>query len=73
MTAREAQATGSLSRAGADLGIVAAAETVGRLGLPLLSVLAFAVGIVTGLGAVVFRDLIGFVHNLLFLGQITAR
>lgn len=45
------------------------AEETHRIGLPYLSILAFAVGIVTGLGAVAFRDLIGFVHNLLFLGQ----
>jgi CIC family chloride channel protein len=48
-------------------------EEVRRIGLPLLSVLAFLVGIVTGLGAVLFRDLIGFVHNLLFLGQLAFR
>lgn len=39
--------------------------------LALLCALALVVGIVTGLGAVVFRDLIGFVHNLLFLGQVS--
>jgi CIC family chloride channel protein len=33
-----------------------------------LSLLAIVVGLVTGLGAVVFRDLIGFIHNLSFLG-----
>jgi len=33
--------------------------------------LALVVGVITGLGAVVFRALIGFVHNLLFLGQIS--
>jgi chloride channel protein, CIC family len=44
-----------------------------RIGLPFLCVLSFAVGIVTGLGAVLFRDLIGFIHNLLFLGQIAVR
>jgi chloride channel protein, CIC family len=48
-------------------------EAVARIGLPFLSVLAFVVGIVTGLGAVLFRDLIGFVHNLLFLGQFAVR
>ena len=48
-------------------------EAIARIGLPFLSVLAFVVGIVTGLGAVLFRDLIGFVHNLLFLGQFTVR
>jgi chloride channel protein, CIC family len=46
---------------------------VRRIGLSLLSVLASIVGIVTGLGAVVFRDLIGFVHNFLFLGQFAFR
>jgi CIC family chloride channel protein len=50
-----------------------AAEETHRIGLPYLSILAFAVGIVTGLGAVAFRDLIGFVHNLLFLGQFVVR
>jgi CIC family chloride channel protein len=49
------------------------AEATHRIGLPYLSILAFAVGIVTGVGAVVFRDLIGFVHNLLFLGQLVVR
>src|SRR5579863_762994 len=41
--------------------------------LPLVYVcfLAFLVGIIGGLGAVVFRALIAFVHNLLFLGHIS--
>jgi chloride channel protein, CIC family len=43
----------------------------GRLGLVRLSLLAVAVGIVTGLGAVFFRGLIAFVHNLLFLGTLS--
>ncbi len=33
--------------------------------------LALVVGVITGLGAVVFRALIGFVHNLLFVGQLS--
>jgi CIC family chloride channel protein len=41
-----------------------------RIGLLRLSLLALIVGIVTGLGAVLFRDLIGLIHNLLFLGQL---
>jgi len=41
-----------------------------RIGLLRLSLLALIVGIVTGLGAVVFRDLIGLIHNLLFFGQL---
>jgi chloride channel protein, CIC family len=40
-----------------------------RIGLLSLSLLALVVGMVTGFGAVVFRDLIGFIHNVLFLGQ----
>jgi CIC family chloride channel protein len=40
-----------------------------RIGLLYLSILALIVGIVTGFGAVAFRDLIGFIHNLMFLGQ----
>jgi CIC family chloride channel protein len=44
-----------------------------RIGLPYLTLLAFVVGIVAGFGAVAFRDLIGLVHNLLFLGQFVAR
>jgi CIC family chloride channel protein len=42
---------------------------VPRFGLLGLSLLAFFVGAVGGLGAFVFRELIGFVHNLLFLGK----
>jgi CIC family chloride channel protein len=41
----------------------------GPLGFYLLSVL---VGVVAGLGAVVFRDLIALFHNLLFLGKLSA-
>ena len=36
-----------------------------------LSLLALLVGAVAGLGAVVFRGLIGLVHNLLFLGELS--
>lgn len=44
-----------------------------RIGLLNLSLLALVVGMVTGFGAVVFRDLIGFIHNVLFLGQFAIR
>ncbi len=44
-----------------------------RTGLARLSILALIVGIVTGFGAIVFRDLIGFIHNLLFLGRVALR
>jgi len=40
-----------------------------RLNLVYLSLLALALGIVTGLGAVLFRDLIGLLHNLFFFGH----
>jgi chloride channel protein, CIC family len=41
------------------------------IGLVRLSVLAFVVGIITGLGAIGFRDLIGLIHNALFLGRLS--
>ena len=40
-----------------------------RIGLVYLSILALVVGVVTGFGAVGFRDLIGLIHNVLFLGK----
>ena len=44
-------------------------DSIRRMPLLLLSVIALSVGVVTGLGAVVFRDLIGLIHNVLFLGH----
>lgn len=52
---------------------ISAGKDAPPIGLAYLSLLAFAVGVVTGLGAVVFRDLIGLIHNLLFLGQFAVR
>ena len=43
-----------------------------RLPLAHLSLLALGLGILTGLGAVLFRFLIGFIHNLLFAGHAVA-
>ena len=40
-----------------------------RLGLVQLSLLALVVGVVTGFGAVGFRDLIGLLHNIFFAGH----
>ena len=40
-----------------------------KIGLFRLSLLAVLVGIVTGFGAVVFRALIGIIHNVMFLGH----
>jgi len=42
-----------------------------RLGLLRLSLLAIVVGVVTGFGAVVFRALIGLIHNIAFLGSFS--
>ncbi|HTV50823.1 MAG TPA: chloride channel protein [Steroidobacteraceae bacterium] len=44
-----------------------------RIGLLGLSLLALVVGVVTGFGAVLFRDLIGLIHNVLFLGHLDVR
>jgi chloride channel protein, CIC family len=49
-----------------------ASDDEARLGPVPLSLLALLVGTVTGLGAVVFRDLIGLIHNLMFLGVASA-
>ncbi len=49
------------------------AEEHHRIGLLTLSVLAVVVGVVTGLGAVLFRDLIGIIHNVMFLGHFVVR
>lgn len=42
-----------------------------RFGLAWLSVVAVLVGVITGLGAVFFRALIGIIHNLAFLGVLS--
>jgi chloride channel protein, CIC family len=42
-----------------------------RLGLLRLSLLAVVVGVITGFGAVIFRALIGFIHNVAFLGSFS--
>lgn len=45
-------------------------EEVAPVGLVRLSLLALVVGLLTGFGAVFFRDLIGLVHNVAFLGRL---
>jgi chloride channel protein, CIC family len=42
-----------------------------RLPLSQLSLIALLVGVITGLGAVGFRDLIGLIHNLAFSGRLS--
>jgi CIC family chloride channel protein len=63
--ARPARSAGAALQ---DLGLI---EDARALHLWLVCGLALIVGIVTGLGAVAFRALIGLVHNLLFLGQFS--
>jgi CIC family chloride channel protein len=41
------------------------------IGLTSLCLLAVLVGVITGFGAVGFRALIGLIHNLFFLGQLS--
>jgi len=48
-------------------------DDIRPIGLVALSLLAIAVGVVTGFGAIGFRDLIGFIHNGLFLGELAVR
>ena len=48
---------------------LSAVDDARSLHLLVVCGLALVVGVITGLGAVVFRALIGFVHNLLFLGH----
>lgn len=43
-----------------------------ELSLLSLSLLALGLGVFTGTGAALFRALIGFIHNLAFLGQFSA-
>jgi chloride channel protein, CIC family len=42
------------------------------LGLLVLSLLAVLVGVVTGFGAVLFRELVGLIHNVLYYGHLSA-
>ena len=56
-----------------DLSANQQEERAHRIGLPSLCALPCGLGIVTGLGAVLFRDLIGFIHNLMFLGVPSAQ
>jgi CIC family chloride channel protein len=42
-----------------------------RIGLVRLSILAVIVGVITGIGAVLFRALIGLIHNVAFLGDFS--
>ncbi len=51
---------------------IKAAQEPSELSLLSLSLIALGLGIFTGLGAALFRALIGLIHNLAFLGQLSA-
>ena len=70
MSAHETPVSADAVTADSSQGLL---EVAVRLGLARLSVLAVLVGVVTGLGAVAFRVLIGLIHNLLFLGRFDVR
>ncbi|MGB8181483.1 MAG: chloride channel protein, partial [Stellaceae bacterium] len=59
-----------MSTDAATTGTDSAAATV-QLGLVRLSLLAICIGIVSGVGAVVFRGLIALVHNISFSGIVS--
>ncbi|MFZ1959714.1 MAG: chloride channel protein [Methylovirgula sp.] len=48
-------------------------EEIRQIGQVSMAILALIVGVVTGFGAVGFRDLIGLIHNVLFLGEFAVR
>lgn len=48
-----------------------ASSTSRPLGLLTLSLIAVVVGAITGFGSILFRGLIGFIHNLLFFGNFS--
>ncbi len=69
-TARMAETLDEAVKAGRSTAVD---HEIRGIGLPYLSILALVVGVATGFGAVAFRDLIGLIHNVLFLGQFAVR
>jgi CIC family chloride channel protein len=57
-------------RTGSSMSSAARSDRGGTV-LVTLSLMAVAVGIAAGIGAVLFRALIAFVHNLAFLGELS--
>jgi CIC family chloride channel protein len=49
--------------------MITGTEESSHLSLTRLSLLALGLGIVAGIGAVLFRDLIGLIHNVMFSGR----
>src|SRR5271155_5274350 len=72
---RELQMFSKSNRQSAGRNSMMAPKTSGEshpnIGLFRLSLVAILVGAVTGFGAIGFRGLIGFIHNLFFLGRLS--
>jgi H+/Cl- antiporter ClcA len=64
-----APAPAAASESNSETTVIAAEREPRPLGLWSICGLALVMGVVTGCGAALFRALIGFVHNLLFLGH----
>jgi CIC family chloride channel protein len=58
--------TNAISQGGDDVR-----KTKGPLGPLLFGILSVVVGIIAGIGAVAFRGLIAFFHNIFFLGKLS--
>ena len=75
-TAEEDGAAGELASPRVETGRVQGSTPTEDDAQPIdmyrLSCLGIVVGVVTGIGAVAFRGLIGFVHNAFFLGRFSA-
>ncbi|WP_175914412.1 chloride channel protein [Burkholderia metallica] len=75
-TAEEDGAAGELASPRVEAGRVQRSTPTEDDAQPIdmyrLSCLGIVVGVVTGIGAVAFRGLIGFVHNAFFLGRFSA-
>jgi CIC family chloride channel protein len=63
--------TDTVASAPAAAGAASVSEETRTVSLPVLVVLAFVIGVVAALGAVVFRMLIAVVHNAFFLGKLS--
>jgi CIC family chloride channel protein len=70
-TPRGRQAPGLLDSRIGSAAVSGATREPRRVSLIRLSLLALMLGVVTGFGAIAFRDLIGLVHNLFFTGRLS--
>ncbi len=65
------ESTALVSRSRQSRSFEETEDDIPQIGLVRLSILALIVGVVTGFGAIGFRGLIGFLHNIFFLGQLS--